>query len=334
MAFDGTTGSLPGAVLGGLAGGLVEGLSVDTPVVEPRGAVNGATTPSIVVVVVLADGTAGPLTDLVVDRLDDGLLELLADEGVDVVVDKLPAILLVVVSDGRPRVVRVAIVVGSLGVGVLIEGTTDGRFSSTVDAVVVDVSAVLGNVVAVDFSGGFADGVVIVVFSGEVVGELAGALSTDRAAELWVVVDGVGSTVTEGSVVVDVVLIDETTGGLDCGGGGEALLEVVVVDGSIDGVAVLADSDVDVLLVVVFVVGGGGGGVVVVVDGTTTFVVCGVVVVVVREVMILSSVVGDNVVVSGNVIGAGGGGVVVGSSGLETGILLFLKFCRLICRGK
>ena len=281
----------------------------------------------------LADGTAGPLTDLVVDRLDDGLLELLADEVVDVVVDKLPAILLVEESDGRPRVVRVAIVVGSLGVGVLIEGTTDGRFSSTVDAVVVvDVSVVLGDVVAVDFSGGFADGVVVVDFSGEVVGELAGALSTDRAAELWIVVDGVGSTVTEGSVVVDVVLIDETTGGLDCGGGGAALLEDVVVDGSVDGVAVLADSDVDVLLVVVFVVGG-GGGVVVVVDGTTTFVVCGVVVVV-RDVMILSSVVGDKVVVSGNVIGAGGGGVVVGSSGLETGMLLFLKFCRLICRGK
>ena len=333
MAFDGTTGSLPGAVFGELAGGLVEGLSVDTPIVEPRETVNGATTSSIVVVVVLADGTAGPLTDLVVDRLDDGLLELLADEVVDVVVDKLPAILLVEESDGRPRVVRVAIVVGSLGVGVLIEGTTDGRFSSTVDAVVVvDVSVVLGDVVAVDFSGGFADGVVNVVFSGEVVGELAGALSTDRAAEFWVVVDGVGSTVTEGSVVVDVVLIDGTTGGLDCGGGGEALLEVVVVGGSVDGVAVLADSDVDVLLVV----GGGGGGVVVVVvDGTTTFVVCGVVVVVVvRDVMILSSVVGDNVVVSGNVIGAGGGGVVVGSSGLETGMLLFLKFCRLICRGK
>ena len=46
----------------------------------------------------------------------------------------------------------------------LIEGTTDGRFASVVDAVVFDVSVVLGNVVAVDFSGGFADGVVIVDF--------------------------------------------------------------------------------------------------------------------------------------------------------------------------
>ena len=69
------------------------------------------------------------------------------------------------------------------------------------------------------------------------------------------------------------------------------------------------------------------------VDGTTTFDVCGVVVVVVREVMILSSVVGDSVVVSGSVIGSGGVDV-VGSSGVEIGMLLFLKFCRLICRGK
>ena len=114
-AFDGTTGSLPGTLFGEVADGLVEGLSVepvDTPVFEPWGAVNGATTPSVVAVVVLAGGRAGPLTDLVVGRLDDGLLGLLAGEFVDAEVEELPFVLRVVVSGGRSRVVRVEMVVG------------------------------------------------------------------------------------------------------------------------------------------------------------------------------------------------------------------------------
>ena len=164
---------------------------------------------------------------------------------------------------------------------------------------------------------------------------LAGTLSTDSAAVLWVVVDGVDTTVTGTAVVV--VLTDGTTGGLDGIGGKGALLEVVD-DGCVDDVAVLGGSGIVVSLLVVVVVGGGdggGSGGVVVVEGTTTVVVSGGGGgVVVREVMILSSVVEDNVVVSGNVIGAGGGGVVVGGSGLEIGMLVFLKFCLLICLGK
>ena len=200
---------------------------------EPWEAVNGAITPSVVV---LVDGTGGPL--------DDGLPGLLAGEFVDEVVEELPATLRVVVSGGRSRVVRVATVLGSLGEGVLLGGTTDGRFSSAVDDVLVNISVVLGKVVAVDFSE-------------EIVGELSGALSTDRAAEVWVVVDGVGSTVTEGSVVVVFVVTDETADRLDGGSDGAASLEVVVdVNDSGIGVGVLADGEVVLLVVVVVVVGG------------------------------------------------------------------------------
>ena len=129
-----------------LATGFVEALPAEL-VSGPPGALKGAIIPSVVVGAVLVGGTVGPLEEAVDDALD----ELTADDFIDAVVERLPPTLEVVVSDGRSRVERTAVVVGSLGVAVLVGGMTDEIFSD-VGGAIVDVSVVLGSVGAVDFS--------------------------------------------------------------------------------------------------------------------------------------------------------------------------------------